>query len=561
MKRLQYKLGIIILFSICYFAPAITDAKSMDLFSSSSKTKAKKFVDNKYVRFKDSTKVQTEITKFYRNRENHLAWVQNGQLNQNGRDLLRLIKNADKEGLSPEFYNYTEITAKLKQMQTKQHTLYDNAELDYMLTNAYMKYASDISTGRVNPGDLNVIWEIHKEEHEYSTYLEKALQHNSLEKSLKDLRPKHKQYELLIDAYKQLSELRNEGGWSLPGEDVPRLEQNDSVPEVISIKKRLATSGYLLSSNDVYLNDELFDEQLTNALKSFQRAHGLDDDGIVGKNTLRELNKPVEYRLAQIKLNIDRLRWLPESVGERDIIVNIPDFKLQYFDNNQLRDEMAVVVGETSNYTPALKDTITYIVINPTWNVPWSIATKEMLPKTKADPTYLSLNNFKLVRGSYASTDVVDPQRVDWSKISARNFPFSIIQKPGYGNALGRVKFMLPNNQNIYLHDTPADHLFSRTERDFSHGCVRLEKPFQLAETILEGQVTPQEFRRKLNSGKTESVVLNKPVPVHLIYRTAWIDDYGTMQFRKDIYGFDERSMPVLDIISQPLATKEAGDL
>lgn len=516
---------------------------------------------NAFINFKDSTERQKQVARFYNNRNNDLAWFKNGKLNKNGRELISRLEKADEEGLSPSFYNLQEIKSEIANLKlSEDENLYQLASLDLKLTNAYINFASDISSGRVDPGDLNVIWETNSKQKDFSAYLRKALENQQVAKSLTDLRPHHKQYVLLLKAYQKLSEEKNEGAWILPGKNIPTLEENDSVTGVIRIKKRLASSGYLVGKDSSYINSPVFDEQLTFAVKNFQRDHGLEADGVVGKNTLSAMNKPIEYRLAQIRLNIDRLRWLPDNIGDRDIIVNIPDYKLQYFENNELVHEMGVIVGKTTHYTPALKDTITYIVLNPTWNVPYSIATEEMLPKIKTDTSYLSRNNYKLVRGSYASNDVVNPASVDWSEITASNFPFSIIQKPGNSNALGRVKFMLPNNHSIYLHDTPADYLFNRNERDFSHGCVRLEKPFELAETILDGQMTPLEIRRILNSRKTKAIVLNKPVAVHMIYRTAWVDRFGNIQFRKDIYGFDERSMPILEKMSLPLVNKEINE-
>ena len=503
---------------------------------------------NEYISLKDSTERQKQLARFYEKRNNELVWFNNGKLNKNGRELIHQLERADEEGLSGKFYDLPGIKSEINYLKlSEDETLHKLAALDLKLTNAYMSFASDISTGKVNPEDLNVVWETNTEHRNFSEYLKRAIENNKVEESLINLRPAHKQYKLLVEAHKKLSAKKNNGSWILPGNNIPTLEEGDSLPEVVHIKKRLSSSGYLVEDDSSYINSLLFDMQLTLAVKNFQRHHGLKADGVVGANTLAEMNKPIEYRLAQIRLNLDRLRWLPNSVGNRDIIVNIPDYKLQYFENNELAQEMGVVVGKTANYTPALKDTITYLVFNPTWNVPYSIATEEMLPKIKADPSYISRNNFKLLRGSYLSDDEINPDSVNWYEITADNFPFFIVERPGNGNALGRVKFILPNNYSIYLHDTPADHLFNRSKRDFSHGCIRLEKPFLLAKLLLESEMTSYEIDRMLASNETQTVVLDKPVAVHLVYQTAWIDDFGELQFRNDIYGFDRMSFSLLE--------------
>lgn len=487
------------------------------------------------------------IALFYTNRGNETAWFKNGKLSDNGTQLLQTLQASWGEGLPGEYYGLPSIELKLGQlMGTGPNMEAEMAQIDLQLTKAYIDYASDISTGRINPGHLNAIWEIYPHKQNLIEYLKRSLEKNNISESLSQLRPKYGQYGKLVEAYQKMVAENELHQWPLPGE-LPKLEKNDSLPEVSKVKKYLQTTGYLHDTSRAYLESNLFDEQLEAAVKIFQERHGLGTDGVVGKNTLAEMNKPLGYRLAQIKLNLDRLRWLPVNFKSRDVVVNIPDYSLEYFENGELAMRMNVVVGRGSNYTPALNDTMTYIVFNPTWNVPRSIALNEILPKQKADSSYLGKKNFKLLNGSYASKDVVDPKSVDWSGINRSNFHYSVVQKPGNTNSLGRIKFMLPNNHNIYLHDTPADYLFNRAKRNFSHGCVRLEKPFELAEKILQSQITTDEVRQLSASRKTKSVVLKNPVAVHLIYQTAWVDDRGILQFRNDIYGFDDMSLPLFE--------------
>ncbi len=491
--------------------------------------------------------VNVRVSRFYFHRDNEFAWLEDQGLNNNGKELVEQLRLSWKEGLPSEVYNLPEIQTELTKLKTEGNfSLTELHNLDILLSRAYINYASDLAYGRVDPKKLDVDWQGYPHKLRIEEYLEKAIAENNIAQSLQQLLPVHEQYHRLKNSYLHLLELNAAAAWPLPGY-LQVLKQNANSPEVVDLKRFLAATGDLYTSDSLYVHSTEFDTRLEFAVKNFQNRHGLKADGIVGKKTLAEMNKPLSYRIDQIRLNMDRLRRLPDDVYNRDVLVNVPDFTLQYFENGRLIQKMNVVVGKIKKYTPLLKDTITYIVFNPTWNVPRSIATEEMLPRIKTDSTYLSRNNYMLLRGSYASTDVVDPKTVNWSHISADNFPFSIVQKPGRTNALGTIKFMLPNNYSIYLHDTPANYLFDKTQRDFSHGCIRLEKPVKLAEEILDGQMTPEEIRHELILRETESVVLDHPVAVHIIYQTAWVDDSGKLQFREDIYGFDELSLPYLN--------------
>ncbi len=499
---------------------------------------------NEFVDLAGSKEDFTLLAKFYGQRNNELAWFDKGKITKNGRELLQQLEDSKNEGLSGEFYNLPEIKSDVRDFNVTDDSFYARiSKIDFLMTKAYFDYASDLAKGRVDPNELNVVWEVLPQQVNMIEHLEESLEKGNIKKSLNELKPDNEEYNSMLSALNQLYREKEAGGWPAPG-DIPTLHPNDSVNEVVRLKKYLAATGDLANADSSYIYARLFDDRLTEAVIHFQRRHGLEADGVPGKNTLKEMNKPIDYRINQIKLNLDRIRRMPEKTGNRIIFVNVPDYSLEYFENDKLIQKMKVVVGKIEKYTPILKDTITYLVFNPTWNVPHSIATEEMLPRIKTDPTYLSRNNYMLLKGSYTSNEEIDPTKVNWSKITPSNFPYRIVQRPGSTNALGRIKFMLPNNHSIYLHDTPADYLFNRAERDFSHGCIRLEKPFQLAETILDGQMPTEKIREIQASGKTTSVVLDRPVPVYIIYRTAWVDESGLIQFRDDIYDFDQLSLP-----------------
>ena len=283
----------------------------------------------------------------------------------------------------------------------------------------------------------------------------------------------------------------------------------------------------------------------------FQRRHGLDADGVVGPATLAALNVPARERVRQIDVNLERWRWLPQDLGRHYILLNIANFELAVVDDSRVTLNMRTVVGRTYRRTPVFSDRVTYMVLNPRWSVPYNIATQDILPKLKADPNYLANMNMKLFEGWGADRRELSQSDVDWSQVTARSFNYHLRQEPGPSNALGQVKFMFPNPFNVYLHDTSARELFARTERTFSSGCIRLERPLDLAEYLLSdnGKWTRADLDRAVASGVEQTVNLSAPMPVHLLYWTAWSETEGPVQFRADIYS---RDAPVRDALDEP---------
>ena len=262
---------------------------------------------------------------------------------------------------------------------------------------------------------------------------------------------------------------------------------------------------------------------------------------------------PVEVRIEQLTLNMERWRWLPESLGDRHILVNVPTYQLDVYENGQVVLPMRVVAGKKDNPTPIFMDKMENVVFSPYWNVPPSIARNETIPAAMRDPGYLDRNNMEVVKGRH----VVDPWSVSWSAVAAGNY--TIRQRPGEKNALGHVKFLFPNQFDVYLHDTPAESLFARTDRSFSHGCVRIEKPEELAEYVLRSQPewTRERIRAAMFGGVEKWVTLKEPLPVYILYMTAWVDPDGAVQFREDIYGHDQKQQKLLPLLS-PAPTRVA---
>jgi murein L,D-transpeptidase YcbB/YkuD len=315
-----------------------------------------------------------------------------------------------------------------------------------------------------------------------------------------------------------------------------------SDPRVQALRARLfVTDGAAQRSSG---DANLYDQGLQNAVQWFQKRHGLDDDGVIGKNTVAALNVPVEERINEIVVAMERWRWMPENLGRDHLIVNIAGFELRHVTDGQLVDDMAVVVGKPYSRTPVFSDRVRYLEFNPYWNVPPDIAIKEELPKLKTNPAARAAAGFEAVRGNqvYQLTDI------DWSQYGPGNFPFQLRQRPGPANALGRVKFMFPNQFNVYLHDTPSRGAFEADSRAFSHGCVRLSRPLDLATEVLAG--TAGWDRRRIDSvvaaGDRTTVNLAQPLPIHITYLTAWVDN-GTPNFRSDIYEQDAKLLNALD--------------
>jgi murein L,D-transpeptidase YcbB/YkuD len=343
-----------------------------------------------------------------------------------------------------------------------------------------------------------------------------------------------------LERYRQIAA---RGGWPLlaPG---PPLRRGDRGEQVIRLRTRLQISGDLRRQE----GDQRahFDATLEQAVRVFQRRHGLAADGIVGVATRSALNVPAATRVQQMALNLRRWRALSDNLGERYVLVNIPDFTLQVIEHSQPVMTMRVIVGKPTWPTPTLSSSILQVVINPAWEVPPRIARLEILPMIKRDPTYALRNRLKILQGWDSEAREIDPQKLDWSTLSLDNFPYHLRQEPGPTNALGRLKFVFPNSFHVYMHDTPKRSLFTRRKRLFSHGCIRLEKAFDLATYLVQRLPAWSRPRLRVAMHRSHELWIHLPeaLPVHLVYLTAWVDENHTVQFRPDVYGYDQTQTP-----------------
>lgn len=344
-------------------------------------------------------------------------------------------------------------------------------------------------------------------------------------------------YEKLQQALLDYSKIASDGGWpSVPHGKL--LKKGDQNERVALLKKRLMITGDL--TNEEMGDPDVFDEALHNATVRFQRRHGLKMDGVAGPQTLQSANVPVAEKIRQIELNLPRMKQMPEDI-EGYLDVNIAAFELDVFENGNTVLTMKVITGKQYWYTPEFSADMTYLVFNPSWYVPRSIAVREILPKVKKDPGYLLSEEFKVYLVTKGISREVDPLEVNWSEVAADSFNYRFVQQPGTKNPLGKVKFIFPNKYNVYLHDTPAKVLFEKSSRAFSHGCIRVEKPVELARHVLRGDPswTHERILSAIETGKETTVVLPAPVHVHIHYHTAWVDENNIVHFRNDVYGRD----------------------
>ncbi len=483
------------------------------------------------------------IPTFYRQRGFAPAWSgEDGRVSQ-ADSLIAAIRESAREGLNPYDYHLGAIESLLadrgeKRTGEKSLDPEEWADLDLLLTDAFLLYGSHLFAGRVNPETLHADWGAYSPATDLAALLQSALDKNTVTEALKGLYPPHKGYVSLQNTLMHYRDLSRNGGWPgiPPG---PKLRKGERSERVDLLRERLAITGDL----DLPISEDpsLFDEVLETAVRRFQRRHGLEDDGIVGRNTLAALNIPVEERVRQIELNMERWRWVPHDMGNRYILVNIPDFSMNIVENSEIAVDMRIIVGKDYTATPVFSGTLKYLKLNPYWNIPQKIVVEEILPKIRTDPEYLAKQNIKVFQSWRKDAPEIDPETIDWNGVTEKGFSFKLRQEPGPLNPLGRMKFIFPNKFAVYLHDTPARGLFNNAARGFSHGCIRVEKPLDLAAYLLREDTrrTRETITEKIENGVQEAIPLREPIPVHILYWTAWVDNEGTVQFRNDIYARD----------------------
>ena len=378
-----------------------------------------------------------------------------------------------------------------------------------------------------------------------SETLEQALESSSLTDFIEMIAPTGPVYKKLQGKMKFYRDIAAKGGWpTIP--DGPTLHPGDNDPRVVLVRKRLAVTGHI--ANDSNAGSSSYDPGLKEAVKAFQVRHQLDADGVAGNQTITAMNVPVEHRIDQISLSLERLRWVQEEAVDTMVVVNIAGFRAIFFRDGAFEWETRVMVGKNYRKTPIFRGDIAYLEFNPTWTIPPGILRNDTLPAIRKDPNYLASKNIQVID---QNGKIIDPSSVDWTK-HQKSAPYTFRQTPGPHNSLGTVKFIFPNEHFVFLHDTPHRELFSQTERNFSSGCIRVENPFDLAELVLNDPVkyNRSELDAILASRETQRVNLKPKVPVIILYITASIGADGEVRFYKDIYDRDQR---VLDALNGPV--------
>ena len=481
------------------------------------------------------------LQKFYGDRQRAFAWVAADGPTEKSAQALDVLRAAAAHGLDPQDYGEPELTTLHTQLtegaEDAPNRAQQLAELEVRLTSALLDLGRDVAIGRLKPEAIDSLWKHQRPLPDLAAALQRAAAEN-VALFLDAVRPPHPEYAALQTALTSLRGQQSKGWPTIPRATLKVGQWNQAV---IPLRQRLATSGYLPAQ--AATDSAQFDADVEAAVRAFQTAHGLKETGALDSTTVAALNVPIEQRIEQVVINLERWRWLPDDLGDRHFMVNVPYFHLIAREQGKPVLDIRVVVGKRGNETPIFSDEMEHVVFSPYWNIPESIAVDETIPALARDPNYLARNNMEVVT---RSGKVVSPSAVPWGNADALR-AYSFRQRPGSNNALGYVKFMFPNRHNVYLHDTPADALFKQIGRAFSHGCVRVEEPEALAEYVLRDQPkwTPEAIRAAMRSGNERHVKLPAKIPVHIVYFTAWVDENGGLHFRNDVYGYDSKQRQV----------------
>ncbi len=506
--------------------------------------------DLRWPDFSDYSKL---LQEFYDSYGYALPWVRGMQPTPQAQQIIAVLFQADQKGLSAEDYDASRWADRLAKLRpaTAQPTEADAARFDVALTVCIMRYISDLHIGKVNPKHFEFGFDVQAKKYDLPQFLKQDIvDAANVANVLAQVEPPYPGYRRTIqalDTYLDLAKKYN--GKPLPPitKTIGPGDSYAGVPQLIVLLRLL---GDLPADANVPADSPVYQGPLVDAVKNFQNRHGRTPDGRIGAQTLADLNVPLATRVRQMQLTLERWRWLPLAYNSAPIVVNIPEFRLRAYDESfRIGLTMNVVVGKAYDHsTPVFEDKMAYVVFRPYWNVPYSIAKSEMFPKIARDPEYLTKKGFEVVNSRQqpvtagpVSGDVLEQLRA--GKLFIR-------QLPGPKNSLGLVKFIFPNDYSVYMHDSPEQQLFSRTRRDFSHGCIRLERPADLAVWVLRNNPgwTAEKVRAAMASGpNNQQVNLTRPVPVLIVYGTVIVTLDGAVHFYDDIYGHDAALEKVLD--------------
>ena len=496
--------------------------------------------------------------RFYREREFQLGWFKNHEPVAQVKNIQAIIGKAADEGLNPKDYQIRDISKMVSELEkVRNDSVRRNAlerQTDIALTGTYLKWANDYYRGVANPRDKkDSSWLIKPNKIKLNKALLTFLGERKSRYNYYEFAPLHPEYDQLKKALATYRAEERVGGWpALPANTV--LKPGQYSPAVAALRQRLlgrasggaASASVVVTAKAGHATDVAaltYDSTLETAVEQFQEDAGLKADGIVRGETLKQLNVPIGTRIDQLILNMERWRWLPKKFEPNYLLVNIPEYILHVVEDGKEAFNMRVIVGKVLHETPVFSDKMEYVVLAPYWNVPFSIIDNELRDKLVANPNYLNRLDMEVVKGSGRKATVVSPASIDWANVTQETFKYTLRRRPGPKNDLGDVKFIFPNSNDIYLHDTPHDELFSQSSRSFSHGCVRLSEPIKLATYLLRDRPEwdKQTILDSIATHREKYITLKDKLPVYLVYFTAWADASGHPHFRDDIYGLDKK--------------------
>lgn len=540
---------LLIVFIFLFFCSAGT-AQLQDAELTEPQWQIEKILDTPWARIEhDFIVMQNSLREIYVAGAYKPLWTSRDKIQQ----LLAVLESSVEHGLQPTDYHLPAIQH-LIEIQESIPGPAAIAKLDVLLSDGLMLYIHHRRYGKVRAGNLYPEFNF---THDVSVGLQttelirQALVTNDLAAFIDNHSPTFSYYEAIRQQLMLYQTIASHGGWpSVPSG--PTFRKDDRDPRVIAVRNRLRVTGELQSSSgdaEELFNEELFNEQLVQAVKAFQSLHGLETDGIVGQQTLAAMNVGVETRVDQLRLSLERLRWIAQDLGDEFIAVNIAGFRLSYVKGRNIAWTTRVIVGTPYRKTPVFRSLLTYVEFNPTWIIPPTILRQDTLPAIRKDPGYLAAHNISVIDNTGR---VVDSSTIDWNALG-KNIPFILRQEPGPENTLGQVKFIFPNPYFVYIHDTPHQALFGQSLRTRSSGCIRVEYPFELAELVLQEQqdFKPADIKAILDSGLRQRVFLDEPLPVLILYLTAALDASGKVRFYQDVY---DRDAAVLRLLDEPVS-------
>jgi murein L,D-transpeptidase YcbB/YkuD len=489
------------------------------------------------------------IHKFYADRDFKPVWSHNGILLELAYEMRFEIQQSRFDGLSPESYQITVVDAYFQSFEANKaakraNEAGDVVQLELLLTDAFFSLSKDLELGKVDPAKLKGVWEIQRKgaQMDYLSLLQEAVAEQDIRRSLEKLYPKFAIYKKGREVLRVMYERTKTDtlDWKTIKLD-KSIKVGDMHTAIPVLRERLNYWGFGVGSPIGDLKQ--YDSAMFLGVKAFQLRNGMEPDGVIGKNTALNLSTSPAALMDKAAVNLERLRWLPDTVRNLEmILVNIANYQLDYVNRLDTLFSARVIVGKQYHASPVFTAPMSYIVFSPYWNIPPSIARNEVIPAVRKNPAYLAQKNMEVVNSSGKH---VDPETVNWS---AKSFPYMIRQRPGANNSLGLVKFMFPNAHNVYLHDTPSRSLFDREDRAMSHGCIRVQNPAKLAEILLRSDPswTPERIDRAMHQSSEVIVNLPRKIPVVLVYLTFWADSKGDAHFRQDIYNRDDEVMSLL---------------